>query len=180
FGGAVASAVVQLVVDPSIGLLHALHERNRGSPTELLLDHRIVAAAPADSFRRVEIEATLQPHSGNPLDDVDQLVDADELIAADVDGFGHVTRHERPSARHTVVDVREGPRLLAVAPDLDLALPSHERDDHLAADRSRRLLPSAVERPVGAVDVVVARDARRQPVVFGKVAAHSLTEELLP
>src|SRR5262249_31759820 len=153
---------------------------SRGGPPELLLDERIVAAATADAPRGVEIESTLQPDSGKPLDEVDQLVDRDDLVAADVDRFDDVAPHEGQRAGHAVVDVREGPRLLAVAPDLDLALPSHERDDHLAADRGRRLLPSAVIGPVRAVDVVIARDAGRQAVVLGEMAAHPLAEELLP
>src|SRR5262249_56458019 len=100
-------------------------------------------AAPGHASRGIEIEATLQPDAGDLLDDVDQLIDADELVAADVDGLADIARHERLGAGHAVVDVREGPCLLAVAPDLDLALSAHERDDHLAADRGRRLLPSA-------------------------------------
>src|SRR5262245_40990534 len=103
--------MVQLVVDPSIGLPHAVHQRNRGGPTELLPDERIVAATTAHSSRSVEIVATLQPDSGDALDDVDQLIDADELVAADVDGFPDGARHERPRAGHAVVDVREGPPL---------------------------------------------------------------------
>ena len=95
-------------------------------------------------------------------------------------GSTHVARHERLGAVHAVIDVHEAPRLLAVAPDLDLTLPRHKRGDHFAADRGRRLFPSAVIGPVRPVDVVIARHARRQSIVLGKMAAHPLAEQLLP
>src|SRR5207245_23550 len=91
-----------------------------------------------------------------------------------------LTRHERLGSVQAVIYVHETPRLLAVAPDLNLTLPRHQRGDHLAANRGRRLFPPAVIRPMRPVDVVIAPDARGQAEVLVKMATHPLAEQLLP
>ena len=76
---------------------------------------------PRTPFGCVELVAALQRDSRDAFDDVDQLVDRDQLIAADVERLIDLTVHQPERALEAVVDVGEATRLLAVAPDLDLA-----------------------------------------------------------
>src|SRR3982075_950646 len=169
-----------LVVDPLVGLLHAVLETDGGRPTHQLLDQVVVAVAAAHALGRIELVGALEPDAGDLLDDVDQAVDADQLVAADVQGLDDVALGQPDRAVGAVVDIHERAGLLAVAPDLDLVLARELGGDHLAADRARRLLAAAVVGAFGAVDVVVARDPGGDAVVFTIVAGHPLAEQLLP
>src|SRR5205814_237307 len=64
--------------------------------------------------------------------------------------------------------------------DLDFVAAREFRLRDLPTDSSRRLLPPAVVRAVGAIDVVVAGRARLNTEVVMEVPAHPLREELLP
>src|SRR5262249_56285271 len=118
-------------------------------------DERVVAVGPADALGGVGAVLPLELHAGDALDDVDEVVDGDELIAADVDRIAHVAGRQPQRAVQAVVDVGEAAGLLAVAPDLDRVVAGEGGGGHLAADGGRRLLASTVPRAVGAVDVVV-------------------------
>src|SRR5262249_40202064 len=74
-----------LIVNPPVGFLHAVTEPDRRRPAHLPLDLRVVAAASADAFRRTQVVAPLEFHAGDALDDVEQLIDGHELVAADVE-----------------------------------------------------------------------------------------------
>src|SRR5215218_4766348 len=110
----------QLVVDPGERLLQANCERRAGLPAEALEYQRVVRIPAADALRSVEVVAPLQLHARDVLDDVDELVDRDELGRAEVDRLADVALHNLRRAVQAVVDVHEAPRLLPVAPDLDL------------------------------------------------------------
>jgi len=93
------------------------------------------------------------------LDDPDEFIDRDHLLAPEVDRLFDRRVHDPLGSLDAVVDVHEAAGLLAISPDLDL-VPTGElglRD--LPADRGGRLLPSAGPGAVRAVDVVVARNA---------------------
>src|ERR1700745_2222928 len=83
-------ARLQLVVDPCVRPLQANGERGARLPRQLLLDQRIVRVASADAFWSVEVVVPPQPHAGDLLDGVDELVDRDELTRADVDRLSDV------------------------------------------------------------------------------------------
>ena len=53
-----------------------------GAQFEQLLDQRVVAVAAAHALGRVELVGALELHAGDLLDDVDQPVDADQLVAS--------------------------------------------------------------------------------------------------
>ena len=77
-----------------------------------------------------------------------------------------------------VVDVHEGARLFAVAPDFDFATVAAHRN--FAADRSRCFFLAAVVSSEWTVDVVEADDAGLEAVVIVVVAAELFGEQLLP
>ena len=143
-------------------------------------DQRVVAVAAADALGRGEVVVPRQRDAGDPLDDVDEFVDRDQLLGADVERLPDVAGGEPQRAVHAVVDVGEAARLLAVAPDLDLVVAAQDRRGDLAADGGRRLLAAAVLGALGPVDVVVAGDAGLETEVLVEVPRHALAEELLP
>ena len=59
-------------------------------PAELPLDHGVVAVAAAHALGGVELVVPLELDAGDPLDHVHQLVDGDQLAAAEVDRLGDV------------------------------------------------------------------------------------------
>src|SRR6202011_162746 len=129
---------------------------------------------------RIELVGALEPDAGDLLDDVDQAVDADQLVAADVQGVDDVALRQPDRAVVAVVDIHERAGLLAVAPDLDLVLARELGSDHLAADGGRRPLAAASVGAFGTVDVVVARAPGGDAVILAVVAGHALAEKRLP
>src|SRR5262245_66415637 len=87
-----------LLADPPVGLFHAVPQADGGSPAQLLLDQRVLAAASAHSLRRGEVVAALELPARDVFDDVDQLVDGDQFVTADVDRFDNVAGEQLPRA----------------------------------------------------------------------------------
>src|SRR5690606_24789265 len=127
-----------------------------------------------------QVVAPPELHAGDLLDDVDELVDGDQLAAADVERLVHVAAGEAQGPLDAVVDEHEAARLLAVAPDLDLVGAGQLGLGHPAADGRRVLLAASGPGAVGAVDVVVAGYVGGQAEVLVEVAAHAHAEPLLP
>src|SRR6266508_1327826 len=84
----------QLVVDPPVGALEPVLERNRRLPAEQLADERVVAVPAADALGLGQVVPPLELDAGDLLDDVDEAVDRDQLGAADVDRLGDVALHQ--------------------------------------------------------------------------------------
>ncbi len=173
-------ACEHFIFDPGVGLGEAVAELDGGFPVELFADQGVVAVAAVDAFGRVEIVVALELDAGDLFNDVDELVDGDEFVGAEVEGFADVALGDHLSAFGAVVDVHEGAGLLAVAPDFDLVGAGVLGLDDLAADGGGSLFAAAGPGAEGAVDVVVAGDAGLDAVVLFEVAAHALGEELLP
>src|SRR5688572_11872539 len=170
-----------LVLDPAVGDFKAVAQLRVRLPAEDLVDQRVVAVAAVDALGRVEVVAAFELDAADVLGDVDELVDRDAFGAAEVDRVvPGLALGDYVDALEAVGDVHERAGLLAVAPDLDLVLAGHLGLDDLAADRGGGLLAAAFPGAERAVDVVEARDARRDLPVLAEVAAHALGEELLP
>src|SRR6202030_1506393 len=82
------------------------------------------------------------------------------------------------AALQALVDIKERARLLAVAPDLDLA--ARGRLGDLAAERRRCFFLAVVPGTQRSEDVVIARDAHLHPLVALIGEVEPLAEELLP
>ena len=63
---------------------------------------------------------TLELDSGDALDDIDELIDGDQLVATEIDRLAEITVHNSLSAFEAIVDVHEAPRLIPVAPNFNL------------------------------------------------------------
>src|SRR6185503_9183367 len=171
--------LLDLLLDPAIGLPDALFEAHLRLPAEHPPQPRVVGVAAAHALRAGDVALT-QRDAGNLADDVGELVDRDQPIRTEIQRLAVVRCHQPLDALEAVADVAERSRLLAVAPDVDLALAGQLRRRHLAAHRRRRLLASAVPGAERTVDVVEAHDARLDPVVLTVMRAEPLCDQLLP
>src|SRR5713226_1172839 len=108
-----------LVVDPAVSLLHALAEPNGRFPAERVPHPVVVGVASVDSLWGAEVVAALEMNTGDLFDDVHELVDGHQFAGPEIDWFQDVALRDGERALHAVVDVHEGARLAAVAPDLD-------------------------------------------------------------
>src|SRR5262249_26099534 len=132
----------QLAADPLVGPLEALLEANDGLPSEHRSQQRVVAVASPHALRLGQVVLLLDALARDLRHDVDELVDRDHAVLAEVERPAEVRPHQAINALDAVVDVAVRARLLPVAPHVDDVLVLSERD--LAADRRRRLLAAAV------------------------------------
>src|SRR5262245_13773136 len=109
-----------LLVDPRVGFPHPRFECDRRRPAEALPNQCVVAVAATHTLRCVELVAAYQSHAGDRFDDVHQLVDGHELLAADVQRLGDIAPHQTQRPFQAIVDIGEASRLLPVSPNLDL------------------------------------------------------------
>src|SRR5213078_630963 len=99
--------------------------------------------------------------AGDLFDHIHQAVDGHQLVGAEVQRLLDVAVKDAIDAIQAIVDVHKASRLMAVAPDLDFAVPAQLGLDHLTANGRRGFFPPPVPRAVGTVDVVKTGDARR-------------------
>src|SRR5918999_3551818 len=167
-----------LLLDPAVGGLQPLAQRDRRLPPQHLTQPAIVGVTAAHALGAVDMpqrDAVLTRH----LDDhPGQLVDRHHLLAAEVERLLVVRLHEPVDPLDAVIDVAERPRLLTVAPDLDL--PARLDQGHLPAQCGGHLLAAAVVGPVWPVDVVEANNSSLEAELAGVVLAQALGDELFP
>src|SRR5687767_13889542 len=111
---------LQFAGDPVIGRGQSLFERNRGLPLQNFTQTSVVAVASSDALRFGEIVALADLLPGDLRNHVDQLVDRDHPVLAQVDRLAMIAAHQPVDTFDTVVDVTVGPRLFTVAPYFDL------------------------------------------------------------
>src|SRR5437879_13444659 len=77
-----------LVFDPGVGQGEAFSQTDGRRPVEFFLNERVVAVAAVDAFGGAEIVAALEFDAGDLFDDVDELVDGDEFVGAELERLG--------------------------------------------------------------------------------------------
>src|SRR5690349_8041711 len=160
-GGALARPP-DLLLDPGIGLGEPALQRLARRPAEPLLDELVVGIAAAHPERSRNV-LDRQALAGDLDDHPRELVDRDHLVGADIDRPREIRAHQAKRALDAFVDIEEGARLLAIAPDVDGAAVARFGD--LAAERRRCFLAAALPGPFRTEDVVIARDPRLDAVV---------------
>src|SRR5579872_1011545 len=170
--------LLELAFDPLVGDGESLFKRSARLPAQHLAQQGVVAVAAANALRLGQVMPLRQLFAGDAADHVDEVVDADHFVGAEVEGLAMVRGHQADQAFDAIIHVHVGTRLMAVAPDLDLAAIFRVRD--FTGDRSRRLLLAAVVGSQRTVNVVEADDARLEFVIAVVVAAKLFGEELLP
>src|SRR5271168_2748485 len=169
-----------LLIYPPISFFHSIRKLCRRGPMKDFADNVIIAVTATHSQRGVAFIDSLQTYTRDIFDNVDELVDADHFIAANVQRLDEVGLHQPLGALKAVVDIHEASGLLAIAPYFDLMIACHHRKRDFARNRSRSLLAPPVPRSERSIHVVIATDPRPQTKVFAEMAAHSFTEQLLP
>src|SRR5436309_10878092 len=103
--------------NPVVGPLDALFERDLRLPPEHLTQPIVVRVAPAHALRTGDM-TLLDRDARDSCDQIRQLVDANQPVLTEVDRLLIAGLHQQTQALDAIVDVAEGARLLAVAPDL--------------------------------------------------------------
>ena len=107
------------IMNPAISAFESVAQTCGRFPVENLLDQRVVAVAAVHAFGRGEIVTAFQFHPGDLFHDVDQLIDRDQLAAAEIERLDEIAVHDHLRSLHAIVDLHEAARLMAVAPDFD-------------------------------------------------------------
>src|SRR5882724_840569 len=160
------------LVNPGVGLLHAVAQGRAGRPPEEPLDPRVVAVATVDPLGRAEV--VFPPESGarDLFDKVVKAVDRHQLVAAQIQRLVDVAVHDQVDTLDAVVDPHETPGLAAVPPDLDLVPAGPLRLDDLPAGCGGGFFTPALPRAEGTIDVVEPRHARLQAEILPEMRAH--------
>src|SRR5689334_2517589 len=164
--------------DPLVGTPQSLFQRDLRFPAQHLTQPGVIAVAPPYALGSGEVVPLADPLARHAGHHVHQLVDRDQSILAEVERLAMVRAHEAPDALDAVIDVAVGPRLLPVAPDLDLVAIRRQR--HLPADRGRGFLSSTFVGAQRPEDVVKPDHTSVEAMVFQVVPALPLREQLLP
>src|SRR5918999_2207280 len=167
-----------LLLDPAVGRLEPLAERDRRLPSQHLTQPAIVGVTAANALGAVDVPQRDAVLARYVDDHPGKLVDRHHLVAAEIERLPVVRLHEPVDPLDAVIDVAERPRLLTVAPDLDL--PARVDCGHLPAQGRRHLLAAAVVGPVWPVDVVKANNSSLEAELAGVVLAQALGDELFP
>src|ERR1700730_750992 len=168
---------LNLLLDPLVRFRNTLPQRLRGHPPNFFA-HEPVVRIPAAYTLRSRYVRDFYAGAGNVSNEMGQVVDRDHLFRADVYRPAEVRPDQADRRLDAFVDEQEGPRLLAIAPDLDRAVVFSLGD--LTADRRRRLFLAIVPRPFRAEDVMVAGHPALYAVVPVIGFIEPLAEELLP
>src|SRR5439155_18811583 len=168
------------VVNPGVGLLHAVAQGRAGRPPQEPLDPRVVAVATVDPLGRAEVVFPPEPGAPDLLDKVVKAVDRYQLVAAQVQRLVDITVHDQVDTLDAVVDPHETPGLSAVPPDLDLGPAGQLRLDDFPTGRGGGLFTPTLPRSEGTTDVVEPRHTCLQAEILPEMRAHPLGEKLLP
>src|SRR6266487_3050468 len=169
-----------LVVNPTVGFFQAVPQPDAWRPAQTLFDERVVAVATVHALGRFQVIIALQLHAGDPLDEIHQLIDGDQFVAAQVERFDNLALEDGLRSFQAVVDVHEAAGLMTITPDLDLMFAGELRLDDFAANGRGRLFASAHPGAIRAIDVMEPGHAGFDAKVFPEMATHPFAEQFLP
>src|SRR5258708_5855059 len=108
----------EFVFDPGVGDREAFLEGNARFPSKHLAQQAIVAVPSSDALRLAEIMISGELFAGNSADEVDQSIDTDQAISAEVQRANVVRPHPANQTFEAIVHAHEPARLPAISPDL--------------------------------------------------------------
>mmetsp|Transcript_115323 Transcript_115323/g.247890 ORF Transcript_115323/g.247890 Transcript_115323/m.247890 type:complete len:205 (+) Transcript_115323:280-894(+) len=168
------SLVVNLLLDPVVGLQHTNAKRNRRSPSQAILDHSIVTVATANSLRSRDVLdgeiLTSKVHG-----ELSKLIHVNHLICTKVEGFRAIREHDLDRSHHTILDKHKGAGLESVSPHLEFSF-GHDR---LSAESGGHLFTTTLPCSSGSVHIVVTGNASVDGEIFGVCKGHFLSIQLL-
>ena len=161
--------VLNLLLDPVVRALQTLAQRDAGSPAELLANESVVAVTTTHTFGTRNVVQLGTVFLARVFEgEVRHLVHVHHLLATNVDGLAHIAAHQAQDTLHTVVNVTERTRLLAIAPHLEHVTAHYG----LATECCWSLLATTLPSAVRTVDVVEATKAE----LNAKVLLYQLVE----
>src|SRR5262249_5878339 len=144
-----------LAFDPPVGFLQACAKWLARRPPKFLLDQPVVRVASPHPQRTGDM-LELDLLAGDVRDGEGRLVDAHHFVGADIEWPSLLGAGQPHGPLNAFVDIEEGARLFAIAPDLDRIAVLGARN--FPADRRRRLFAPTVPGSFGSEYVVVARN----------------------
>ncbi len=172
------SGFLQLGYDPAIGALQPDFKRDLGLPAQNVAQACVIAVATAYALGLARVVAFADALAGDGGDEVYQLVDGHQAVAAQIERMRVIGEHKTVDALHAIIDVEERAGLVAIAPDFDFVAVVCQRD--FAAQGCRGFFPPAFVFAQGTVDVVEAGNTDLHAVIFRVVLAELFREELFP
>src|ERR1051325_269444 len=97
--------LLELAGDPVIGNVQSVFERNRRLPIQHFAQTRVVAVAASDALRLSDVVALADLLARDLRHDVNQLIDRDHTILAEVDRLAMIAAHQAIDTFDTIVDV---------------------------------------------------------------------------
>ncbi len=116
-----------------VSTLQPLFERDLRLPVKHFSQTRVVAVPASHPLGLRQIVTFTDRLAGETGDNLDQFIDRNHSILAQIDWIAMVAAHQTINAFYAVVDVAIGAGLLTIAPDFNFIIPICQR--HLAADR---------------------------------------------
>ncbi len=158
-----ATGLVEFGLDPFVGKFQALLQGNRRLPTEYLVQTGVIAVASADTLRLTQFVALHQRLTCNPGNEIDQFVDGNQAVCAEIKRLMIVGSHQANQTLYTIVDIHERAGLLTVAPNLDFASVRRQRD--LTGNGGWSFFLPAVVRAKWAVNIVETHCAGLESII---------------
>src|SRR5437660_12818770 len=132
-GSGAVNVGMELVRDPVVSSFEPLFQGNLRFPLQHFAQARLVAVPTSDTLRLRFIVTLSNILAGETGDDVDQFIDRDHSILAQINWIAMVAAHQTINAFYAVVDVAIGAGLLTIAPDFNFIVAICQR--YFAADR---------------------------------------------
>src|SRR5271166_1402059 len=106
-----------LIVDPTVGFFHSVPQLRGRLPMKYAPNHTVIAISPVHSPGCRQIIGALKLYACDLLNDVDQLINRDQLVATQVYRVNKIAVEDHLGPFNAVVDVHEAACLVSVTPD---------------------------------------------------------------
>ena len=157
-----------------IGLFQPSNQVDLRFPPEGFLYQGIVRVPAPDSLRLAEVVVPRELDPRDSFNDIKQPINTHQFSPSQIERFRVAGAHQPPHSTYTIVDIHEGPRLLPIAPDLDLMIPRIDRFNNLAAEGCGCFFPASHPGAERSVNIMKPEDPHVAAEVLVKIPAHAL------
>src|SRR5579871_2434519 len=168
-----------LGLNPGIRFCQAVLQADLRLPGQDLAQQAIIGVPAAYALRAAHV-LQVELHTSNAANHVRELVDADHAVLPQVERLIEIRQHQPVNSADAIVDIAEGPSLLAIAPDFDFGTSCQFSGSNFTAQCRRRFLAAAVVGSKRTEDVVEAHNASFHAEVATIVRAQLFGHQLFP